>query len=121
MATSRSTWKAAERRAARSLGAERQVGSGSGGRADQTRSDSTSKRLFLETKLRQKTAVRKLFDQTAELARREGKTPLLAIFDKGRQGFLLVLRPEDLEVVAAEMKAATETQEEASEDGSTIE
>jgi len=48
MSTHRSTWKRREREAARLFGAERQPLSGSGGRADRTRSDSTHDRLFIE-------------------------------------------------------------------------
>ena len=111
MATSRSTWKARERQAARLFGAQRQVGSGSGGRADQTRSDSTHSALFIETKLRASSAVRSLWEKTAAMAKKERKTPVLAIFDKGKQGGLLVFHEDDLVKIAAELAAAQATPE----------
>lgn len=106
MATHRNTWKARERQAAAIFGTRRQIGSGSGGRADQTRSDSLHPRIFLETKLRASSAVRTLFDKTAVMAKKEGKVPCLAIFDKGRQGALLVFHADNLIEIAAELLAA---------------
>lgn len=104
MATSRSSWKRRERRAARLFGAERQPCSGSSGRPDQTRSDSTSERLFIETKLRASSAVRTLWEKTAEFAKRECKTPVLVLYDKGKQGGLVICHERDLATVAAELK-----------------
>jgi len=103
MATHRSTWKARERQAAALFGARRNRCSGSSGRDDESRSDSTHDRIFLETKLRQHHAVQSLFDETRILARRENKLPVLALATKGKPSFLLVLAPEDLKAVAAEM------------------
>src|SRR5262249_14495252 len=79
MSTDRSTGRGRERQAARLFGSERQPGSGSGGRSDQSRSDSTHDRLFIETKLRASSAVRTLWERTAALARREAKTPVLML------------------------------------------
>lgn len=103
MSTHRSTWKRRERQAARLFGAERQPGSGSGGRADQTRSDSTHDRLFIETKMRAASSVRTLWEKTAALARREGKVPLLMLYAKGKTGGLIVCHEADLAAVAAEL------------------
>jgi len=101
--THRSTWKARERKAARLFGAERQPLSGSGGRPDQTRSDSTHPALFIETKLRASSAVRTLWEQTRELAKLEHKTPVLVLFAKGKRGGLVVAHADDLAIVAAEL------------------
>ena len=51
-------------------------------------------------------AVRTLHDATKKLATKEGKTPVLALFDKNRPGFLLVVHSDDLAVVLAEFAAA---------------
>ena len=103
MGTHRSTWKRRERDGAGLFGARRQPGSGSGGRADQTRSDSTHERLFVETKLRAASSVRSLWEQTRDRAPREGKTPVLVLFAKGKPGGLIVTHQDDLAAVAAEL------------------
>jgi hypothetical protein len=106
MSTHRSTWKRRERDAARLFGSERQPGSGSGGRPDQTRSDSTHERLYIETKLRASSSVRTLWEKTAALARLEGKTPLVMLYAKGKPGGLIVVHEMHLAAVAAELKTA---------------
>ena len=103
MSTHRSTWKRRERRAARLFGAERQPLSGSGGRADRTRSDSTHDRLFVECKMRAASAVRSLWERTRDRARGERKIPVLVLFAKGKPGGLIVVHQDDLAAVAAEL------------------
>ncbi len=103
MSTHRSTWKRRERDGAGLFGARRQPGSGSSGRADQTRSDSTHERLFIETKLRAASAVRSLWERTREHARRESKTPVLVLYAKGKPGGLIVAHQDDIAAVAAEL------------------
>jgi hypothetical protein len=76
MSTHRSTWKRREREAARLFGAERQPLSGSGGRADRTRSDSTHDRLFVECRILAKTP--------AEFRKRfRERPPVFPAFHKG--------------------------------------
>ena len=104
--TSRRTWQLTESRLARFFGCERKVLSGSGGREDETCSDATHPSLFIEGKLRSVHTVRTLFDSTRKLASKEKKTPVLALFDKNRPGFLLVVHCDDLPVVLAEYAAA---------------
>lgn len=99
--TSRSAWKRRERAAAALFGSRRAPLSGSNG--GQTGSDSLHPDVYLETKLRAKSAVHALFDRTAEAAKREGKTPCLALAMKNRPGFLIVLRPEDIHVMAGNL------------------
>jgi hypothetical protein len=99
--THRSTWKRRERDAAGLFGSRRKPGSGSGGRDDETRSDSVHPQLFIETKLRASSATRRLWEETRALARREDKTPVLALFAKGKPGALLVVHQDDLAAVAA--------------------
>jgi hypothetical protein len=102
VSTHRSTWKRRERDAAKLFGVNRQRCSGSSGRDDCSRSDSTHERIFLETKLRQHHAVVALLDATRTLARAEGKIPVLALATKGRPGLVLVIDANDLPAVAAE-------------------
>jgi hypothetical protein len=110
MSTHRSTWKRRERDAARMFGAERQPLSGSGGRADLTRSDSTHDRLFIECKLRASSAVRNLWERTRDFAQVEGKTPVLVLYAKGKTGGLIVIHQDDLAVVAAELSLSCVTE-----------
>jgi hypothetical protein len=108
VSTHRSTWKRRERDAARFFGAERQPLSGSGGRP--TGSDSTHDRLYLECKTRASSAVRNLWEQTRDRARKERKTPVLMLFDKGKPGALIVVHQDDLATVAVELAAQSDVQ-----------
>ena len=103
MSTHRSTWKRRERDAARLFGVERQPLSGSSGRPDGTRSDSTHGRLYVETKLRAASAVRTLWERTRDAARRERKTPVVILYAKGKPGGLVIVHQDDLAAVAAEL------------------
>lgn len=98
------TWKKAERRVAAMFGTLRQRLSGSSGREDETAADTKHPILFIEVKYREKHAVRTLWEKTAALAKKEKKVPLVALVDKGKPGFLLVLHIEHLSQVAAEMQ-----------------
>jgi hypothetical protein len=104
--TARRTWQQAESRAAALFGVRRQIGSGSAGREDLTASDSTHPVLFIESKLRHCHTTRTLHDATKRLAARERKLPVLALFDKNRPGFLIVVHSDDLATVAAEFTKA---------------
>jgi hypothetical protein len=75
----------------------------SGGNGGVTRSDSRHDRLFLETKLRVKHTVVTLYDETAKLAKLEGKIPVVALAEKNRPGLWLLIKAEDLQAVANEM------------------
>ncbi len=108
MSTHRNSWKRRERDAARLFGSQRQVLSGSSGRAERTSSDSTHPRLFIETKLRASSSVRNLWESTRELARRERKTPVLMLYAKGKPGALVVVHQDDLGAVADELTVAPE-------------
>ena len=96
MSTARRTWQKAEQRIAEFFGARRQPGSGSGGRDDQTRSDSTHPFLFIESKLKARHTTRTLYDETAAKARLEGKLPVVCLCDKFRPGFLVVVHSDRL-------------------------
>jgi hypothetical protein len=99
----------AEERAAELFGCSRQICSGSGANGrdgSDTGSDSTHRTLYIESKLRDRHAVRGLYDKTKKGAEKEKKVPVLALFDKNRPGFLLVVHSDDLAVVLAEFAAA---------------
>lgn len=106
MSTHRSTWKRSESRAASLFGAKRQPLSGSSGRDDLTRSDSTHDRLFIEVKYRERHAVRSLHDATKALAKKEGKVPIVVLIDKARPGQLVVIHADDIESFVVEWSAA---------------
>jgi hypothetical protein len=106
MSTHRRTWQKVEGRGAEAFGAKRTVGSGSLGREDRTRSDSTHPRLFIETKLRAKHAVVALWDAVAKFAKKEKKTPVVLLAEKGRPGLWVMCKLDDLPAVAAEYSVA---------------
>lgn len=94
------TWKAVERRVAKKYGEKRQIGSGSLGRAERSCSDSTHEKLYIETKYRQKSAVRTLYDDTRIKAKKEKKIPVVILVDKSRPGFLVVVEAKNLKAIA---------------------
>lgn len=100
------TWKQAERRVAAMFGCLRARLSGSSGRDDQSASDSTHATLFLETKYRERHAVRTLHEATRTLAKRERKTAVVALVDKGKPGALVCVHSDDLAALAVEYLAA---------------
>jgi hypothetical protein len=101
MTTHRSTWKSRERAAAALFGSRRAPLSGSNGGV--TASDSLHPTIFLECKLRARSPIHRLFDQTADLAKTEGKVPCLCLAVKGRPGFLIVCKAEDIPALASYM------------------
>ena len=111
MTTARRTWQLFESRVAAFFGCRRAVLSGSSGRDDATQSDSTHPTLFLECKLRESHATRTLHDATKALAKKEGKAPVLALADKSRPGFLVVVHSDDWPRVVAEWAASQDETE----------
>jgi hypothetical protein len=110
--TSRRTWQIAEGRAAGLFGCRRQPLSGSSGRDDVgSTSDSTHETLFLESKFRHRHAVRALHDAVKKRAAKEKKVPILALHDKGRPGFLLVIHSDDFLAATAAYIAALGVEE----------
>ena len=101
--TARGTWKARERVNARFFGSERKPFSGSGGRNDETTSDSMHPRLYIESKLRSKFAVISLYDETKEKAMSEGKIPLCCLCVKGRPGMWVLCHAKHLQAIAEEV------------------
>lgn len=97
------TWKAVERRVAKRFGTLRNRGSGSSGREDESCSDSKHETLYIETKYRQRTWVRTELDKAKEHAKKEEKTPVLIVADKGKRGFIVCVHVSDLKLVALEL------------------
>jgi hypothetical protein len=52
-----------------------------------------------------------LHDETKRLATKEHKVPVLALFDKDRPGFLVVVHSDDLAAVIVEFVAALDPEE----------
>lgn len=94
------TWKQRERKAALAIGAKRNVGSGSMGRADKSRSDSTHGMIFLECKHRKKHSAVTLWDDTKAKAAKEGKTPIVSLTEHKRPGCWYVVRDCDVPLLA---------------------
>ena len=101
----RSSWKRGERVTARMFGAERQIGSGSLGRADRSTSDSTHERLYIECKHAKRHAVITLWDDASTKAKKEKKTPLVVLRVKGRPGSWFLIKDSDLERIADERRS----------------
>ena len=88
------TWKARERQVAGYFNTNRTPLSG--GSSRHTRSDSLHNELFIECKLRAKHTAISLWDDTAKLAKEEGKTPVIALCEKNRPGFWVMVHSNDL-------------------------
>ena len=102
MTTSRSCWKAFERRVARFFGSRRAPLSGSNGGA--TRSDTLHPALYIECKLRSRSPVHRLFALVEKAAAKESKVPALALQEKNHAGWLLICRPADVHLLASYAK-----------------
>jgi hypothetical protein len=55
--------------------------------------------LFIECKLRAKHTAVSLWDDTAKLAKDEGKTPVIALCEKNRPGFWIMVHSDDLKKI----------------------
>ena len=96
--TSKTCWKSFERLVAGFFGTKRVPLSGSNS-GHNTNSDSMHDELYIECKVREKFAIWSLFDDTEKKAKNESKIPIVALKQKGEKGFLLVIRPENLEKI----------------------
>uniref|UniRef100_A0A6M3JIX9 Uncharacterized protein n=1 Tax=viral metagenome TaxID=1070528 RepID=A0A6M3JIX9_9ZZZZ len=83
------SWKAVERKVAKTLGTERTPLSG--GNSKQTRSDSLHDKIYLETKQRAHFSVLSLYRETLSKARKENKVCVLCLKEKGKHGELAVI------------------------------
>jgi hypothetical protein len=94
--TSKNTWKQFERRVASFFGGRRVPLSG--GNSGHTRADVMgADGLFVEAKLRAKSALWSLLDKTKPLAKKEGKVAVLAIGRKHSPGFIICVHSDDFE------------------------
>ena len=72
-------------------------------------SDWSNHFVYIESKVRASSAVRNLWEQTRDRARKERKTPVLMLFDKGKPGALIVVHQDDLAAALAELAAQSGT------------
>ena len=93
--TARRTWKKRESNVADFFQGQRTPLSG--GNSKVTRSDVIHDDLFIECKLKKKHSVISLWDATKKLAVKEGKTPVIALCEKERPGFWIMVHSSDLE------------------------
>ncbi len=96
--TDRSTWKRREGDIAKFFFSTRTPLSG--GNSKHTRSDSLSPTFYVEAKFRERHAVAELYRDTAAKAKVEGKLPICALCEKGKEGFLLVIDSKHFASVA---------------------
>lgn len=108
--TSKSTWKGFERLVAKFFGTRRVPLSGSNS-GHGTNSDSLHDRLYIECKVREKFSLWTLFADTESKAKEEKKIPIVAIKQKGEKGYLLLVRPEDMEKIVVIRKQSLEIPE----------
>jgi len=106
MTTTRRAWKMVESRLSKVFGADRVALSG--GNSKITRSDTNHKYLFIEIKLKAKSAIHNLFTKTEKLAYDEAKVPLLMLKKKyeNDEDTLLVMRLKDLKFITTEYMVA---------------
>ena len=95
--TARRTWKKRESNVADFFHGQRTPLSG--GNSKVTRSDVIHDELFIECKLKKKHSVVSLWDETKKLALKEGKIPVVALCEKERPGFWIMVHSSDLSEV----------------------
>ena len=93
-------WKNRERLVAKFFGGMRNALSGINSKV--THSDVIHDNLFIECKLRAKHTAISLWDDTAKLAKEEGKTPVIALCEKNRPGFWVMVHSSDLAKIKKE-------------------
>ena len=92
--TVRRTWKKRESNVANFFKGTRTPLSG--GNSKITRADVIHDKLFIECKLKKKHTVVTLWDSTAKIAKTEGKVPIIALCEKQRPGFWIMVHSDDL-------------------------
>jgi len=85
------SWKAFERRVAAYFCGVRCPVLG-----DDTKADVNHETLYIECKQRQKHSVVTLWDSVKARAKREKKTPVVCLSEKGRPGFWIMVHSDDL-------------------------
>lgn len=95
----RGTWKSVESRIAKDFGTTRTPLSGSNSK--HTASDTLHPELFIEVKHRKGGfGLCHLFQKTEELAKKEGKIPMVAAHEKGKHVVYYIVRDKDLKFIA---------------------
>ena len=92
--THRNTWKARERAIAAYFHGQRTPLSG--GNSKHTRGDVIHEKLYIEVKYRAKHSVLTLWRDTHDKAVAEGKTPVVCLCEKGKEGFFILVHSDDL-------------------------
>ena len=91
-------WKNRERLVAKYFNGDRNALSGINSKV--THSDVIHDDLFIECKLRAKHSAVKLWDDTKVLSDKENKTPVIALCEKNRPGFWIMVHSDDFETVS---------------------
>ena len=99
--TTNKAWKQRERDVASFFNGKRTPLSGIAGKV--TSADVIHDKLFIECKLRAKHTVISLWDDTAKLAKDEDKTPVIALCEKNRPGFWVMVHSSDLNKLFTEI------------------
>ena len=101
----RKLWKKFELDVARDFGTERNPLSGENSRHE-TNSDSLHKNVYIEAKRDQKflgKILLNLLHDTVLKSKKEKKIPMIALKEKGKQGYWIMVRSNDLKSLAKEM------------------
>ena len=91
-----------ERLVAKFVGGMRKAISGINSKV--THADVIHDNLFIECKLRAKHTAIKLWDDTKSFADKENKTPVIALCEKNRPGFWIMVHSDDFDIVSKELK-----------------
>ena len=90
-------WKQRERQVAKYFGGQRTPLSGGNGKI--TRADVIHDSGCVECKLREEHTAITLRDETNEMAKKEKKTPGIALGEKGRPGFCVMVHSDDVDKI----------------------
>ena len=100
-------WKNRERLVAKFFGGMRNALSGINSKV--THSDVIHDNLFIECKLRAKHTAIKLWDDTKSLADKEKKTPVIALCEKNRPGFWIMVHSDDFDKIINDISVNIES------------
>ena len=95
MCANTSNWKGSEREVAKAFDTTRAPVCN-----NLTHSDTFHLSCYIEVKKRKRFWIWGLFEDTKKKALAEKKIPIVAIKQKGKKGFLILLRPEDIKEVS---------------------
>ena len=93
-------WKQFERQVAKFFGAKRNPLSGRNSK--HSASDSLHQFLFIECKYRKNMVYKAEIEKAKDLAKKEGKIPVLCVKEKGLRGFYIITHSTDFKEVALE-------------------